>query len=611
MATSAGASISPSSLLEFLHSYLKDHISCDSFFILHHFYTHPTSQASSECDPYDAHLEGMQTEQDNYNRIVGALKSLEVSQKVEVKLVDRTFWYLTREGCRYATSGTPESMFLAAILRGESMTKEKKADGEGKAKPSKKGEPTVYELGQKEAMKNKWILQNPTTKQFELSCPVTHTLLRQTPSSGAAPPSPPLPSLTPDSVAKLSALQDPPVNTEVPFVFDLAQEYLKAIQWSSRHCCTVVGEEEWLVRDCLLAQRERCNLMREQIERLVEETMGCKVHSEEDPHSILEEFKRRKWVEVRHLKAMEVSKGPFFDEGLTTGGPEGARRVNFFAEGKRPTRGSIHPLECIRRRFEDVLKGMGFEEMRTDQWVECSFWNFDALFQPQQHPARDAHDTFFMKTPSSTSVERLPNDYVERVKAAHETGGDGSIGYRYNWSVKECEKNILRTHTTAVSARMLYAMGEDYKKTGIVTPRRYFSIDRVFRNETLDATHLAEFHQVEGVVADRGLTVWHLKAILREFYCQIGIVDLRFKPAYNPYTEPSMEVFGYHEALDKWMEVGNSGLFRPEMLRPMGLPKDLRVMAWGLSLERPTMIKYEVSNIRELFGHKARLAKCR
>lgn len=166
------------------------------------------------------------------------------------------------------------------------------------------------------------------------------------------------------------------------------------------------------------------------------------------------------------------------------------------------------------------------------------------------------------------------------------------------------------------------------------TPKKYFSIDRVFRNETTDATHLAEFHQVEFFVADRGMSLGHLIGLLQTFFRRIGaradarlslwwgaathpsppsscgragITDLRFKPAYNPYTEPSMEVFGFHPDLGKWTEIGNSGLFRPEMLRPMGLPDDVTVIAGGLSLERPTMIKYRISNIRELFGHKVDL----
>jgi len=239
--------------------------------------------------------------------------------------------------------------------------------------------------------------------------------------------------------------------------------------------------------------------------------------------------------------------------------------------------------------------------MPTNNYVESSFWNFDALFQPQQHPARDSHDTFFLRRPEV--VRSVPEEYMERVKSMHETGGEGSIGYRYDWKREEAEKNILRTHTTAVSSRMLHALAQQ----STFTPKKYFSIDRVFRNETLDATHLAEFHQVEGLIADRHLSLGDLLGTIQYFFRRIGISDVKFKPAYNPYTEPSMEIFGYSSQLGKWIEVGNSGMFRPEMLRPMGLSEDVRVIAWGLSLERPTMIKYGIRNIRDLFGPKVKL----
>ncbi|KAL6091344.1 hypothetical protein STEG23_030265, partial [Scotinomys teguina] len=250
---------------------------------------------------------------------------------------------------------------------------------------------------------------------------------------------------------------------------------------------------------------------------------------------------------------------------------------------------------------EPVRVSFRFTEMPTDNFIESSFWNFDALFQPQQHPARDQHDTFFLKDPAEAL--QLPMDYVQRVKRTHSQGGYGSQGYKYTWKLDDARKNLLRTHTTSASARILYRLAQ--KKP--FTPAKYFSIDRVFRNETLDATHLAEFHQIEGVIADHGLTLGHLMGVLREFFSKLGITQLRFKPAYNPYTEPSMEVFSYHQGLKKWVEVGNSGVFRPEMLLPMGFPENVSVIAWGLSLERPTMIKYGINNIRELVGHRVNL----
>lgn len=214
------------------------------------------------------------------------------------------------------------------------------------------------------------------------------------------------------------------------------------------------------------------------------------------------------------------------------------------------------------------------------------------------------HDTFFLKKP--TYARSYPEKYGEEVKKIHSEGGYGSKGYGYEWKEEEAKKNLLRTHTTAISSQMLFKLADRTKKNGF-KPVKYFSIDRVFRNETLDATHLAEFHQCEGLIADKGIGLSNLMGVISEFYKKIGISKLKYKPAFNPYTEPSLEVFGYHPTLKKWVEIGNSGVFRPEMLRPMGLPEDVNVIAWGLSLERPTMIHYNLNNIRDLFGHKVAL----
>jgi len=333
--------------------------------------------------------------------------------------------------------------------------------------------------------------------------------------------------------------------------------------------------------------------------------------------SLLEDLKKRKLINKAKVVFYSVTKGSYFsteikkfETALTIDMVQKSnlwksvnfKQYNLNALGADIGGGSLHPLLKVKSEIRKILMNMGFEEMPTNRYVESSFWNFDSLFQPQQHPARDAHDTFFIESPSRAEV--IPADYLKAVKEMHEIGGAGSIGWRYDWSEEESRKNILRTHTTAVSARVLYEIGQEYKATGKFRSRKCFSIDRVFRNESLDATHLAEFHQVEGFVVDYGLNLGNLIGEIKEFFRRMGLEQLSFKPAYNPYTEPSMEIFAYHPGLKKRIEIGNSGIFRPEMLTPMGFPDNVSVIAWGLSVERPTMIKYGISNIRDLFGHK-------
>ncbi|KAJ8955055.1 hypothetical protein NQ314_006935, partial [Rhamnusium bicolor] len=328
-----------------------------------------------------------------------------------------------------------------------------------------------------------------------------------------------------------------------------------------------------------------------------------------------QEYKKRKLIHDVVTKSFNLKKGPEFSvtlskletdlttEMITSGSWQNLKfkEYNFDALGVPPDCGYLHPLLKVRSEFRQIFLEMGFFEMPTNNYIENSFWNFDALFQPQQHPARDAHDTFFISDPKISS--KFPQDYLERVRKVHSKGGYGSQGYGYDWKIEEAQKNLLRTHTTAVSARMLYKVAQQKE----FRPIKLFSIDKVFRNETLDATHLAEFHQVEGVIADFNLTLGDLIGVFAEFFRKLGITQLEFKPAYNPYTEPSMEIFCFHPGLGKWIEIGNSGVFRPEMLLPMGLPEDVCVIAWGLSLERPTMIKYGFNNIRDLVGPKVDL----
>ena len=325
------------------------------------------------------------------------------------------------------------------------------------------------------------------------------------------------------------------------------------------------------------------------------------------------DLRKRRLLETRKLVYFSVSKGKSFSltiakqetditsDMLQSGSWKNAsfKAYNFDAEGAVEQAGALHPLLKVREEFRNIFFEMGFSEMPTNRFVESSFWCFDSLFVAQQHPARDVQDTFFIKDPAK--AEDIPEDYLKRVVDVHEKGGYGSIGYRYNFSEDVTRKLVLRTHTTSISSAMLYRIGN---QEGGFKPAKLFSIDRVFRNEAVDATHLAEFHQVEGVVADYNITLGDLIGFMQIFFSKMGVTDLRFKPAYNPYTEPSLEIFSYHKGLKKWVEIGNSGMFRPEMLRPMGLPEGVNVLGWGLSLERPTMIRYGLNNIRDLVGHK-------
>ena len=245
--------------------------------------------------------------------------------------------------------------------------------------------------------------------------------------------------------------------------------------------------------------------------------------------------------------------------------------------------------QCIQR-IRDIFLTMGFDEM-SGYLVESAFWNFDALFTPQDHPAREVQDTFYLAHPQTLP---LPDDaaLVQRVKQVHEANYGGQ------WTEAEASRAILRAHTTTSTARRLHQLqGQDGK---------YFSIDRVFRNETIDRTHLAEFHQIEGVVVGELLSVRTLMGYLTYFYEHLGFKDLKFKPTYNPYTEPSLEVFAYHLPSDRYIEVGNSGLFRQEMLDPLGCG-DKSTVAWGLGLERIAMLLYGVEKLSDLIGPDIRL----
>ncbi len=241
-------------------------------------------------------------------------------------------------------------------------------------------------------------------------------------------------------------------------------------------------------------------------------------------------------------------------------------------------------LEKIRRIFLD----MGFTEIEGD-FVQSAFWNYDALFQPQDHPARELHDSFYLSRPDKVP---LPDEgLVRRVAEAHETGGTtGSRGWRYTWQRSEAERALLRSHTTPVTLKWLSEHPDP--------PRKGFMIGRNFRVDAIDWKHLPEFHQIEGVAMEEGANLAGLLGTIEEFYTRLGFTRVKFRPGYFPYTEPSMEPEGQLPD-GRWMELGGSGIFRPEVTGPMGIRAP--VLAWGLGLERVIMTIEGIPDIRQLY----------
>ncbi len=254
--------------------------------------------------------------------------------------------------------------------------------------------------------------------------------------------------------------------------------------------------------------------------------------------------------------------------------------------------GKKHPYLSFLDEVRAKLVTLGFKEM-TGTSVETSFFNFDALYTPQDHPARELDSIYRVKHPEYGDIHAYEKT-LEKVKATHENGGDtGSTGWGYTYSTQEARRLILRGHGTCLSARTL--LSKDLQ-----IPGKYFSIARVYRPEVVDKTHLSEFNQVEGIVVDENLNLRDLLGVLGKFAKDIAGADkIRFKPDYFPFTEPSVELNAYKEGLG-WIEFGGSGIFRPEVTEPLGVK--VPVIAWGLGIDRLFMMRAKMEDIRCIFS---------
>ena len=252
--------------------------------------------------------------------------------------------------------------------------------------------------------------------------------------------------------------------------------------------------------------------------------------------------------------------------------------------------GRRHPVRDFIREIREVYISMGFTELSGNS-IYPAFWNFDALFIPQDHPGREMQDTFYLAGLSDPSLAK--KGVVANVASTHEDGWKtGSRGWGYRWRLEEARRLVLRTHNTVLTVKALSQSGE--KET------RVFAVSKVYRNENLDYKHLAEFHHMDGIMVGEGLNVRHLMGFLKEFYRKLGMNDVRIWPTYFPYTEPSLEVVAYSEATKSWIELSGSGVFRPEVTLPLGVR--VPVLAWGPGVERLMLMRYGLDDMRALYG---------
>lgn len=265
------------------------------------------------------------------------------------------------------------------------------------------------------------------------------------------------------------------------------------------------------------------------------------------------------------------------------------RKYDIHSQVPRMNYGKKHFENEAIEYIKTIWLNLGFKEMHGSM-VQTAFWDLDSLFVPQDHPAREMQDTFYLKNPKTG---RIPEDLKKKVKRVHEDGGDtGSIGWKAPWSEEKAAELLLRTHTTVLSAQTISKL----KKEDL--PLKFFSVGKVFRNEAVDWKHLFEFYQVEGIVVDPNANFENLKGYLEEFFHKMGYTKVMIRPSHFPYTEPSAEIVVYNPEKQEWIELGGAGMFRPEVTKTL-MGFECPVLAWGLGLGRVAVPYYKIEDLRD------------
>jgi phenylalanyl-tRNA synthetase alpha chain len=266
------------------------------------------------------------------------------------------------------------------------------------------------------------------------------------------------------------------------------------------------------------------------------------------------------------------------------------RRYDISSDVPKIFGGKRHFVNQATDYAKRIWLDMGFKEMNGSM-IQSGFWNFDALFTAQDHPVREMQDTFFIEG----EAELPSSEVVEGVRKAHEGGIDGSKGWQSDWNEEDAKKVLLRTHTTCLSVQTLKKIAENKE-----FPAKYFALGKCFRNETVDWSHGFEFNQTEGIVVDENANFRQLLGYLKEFFKKMGYEEIRIRPAYFPYTEPSLEIDVFHPVHKKWVELGGAGMFRPEVTVPI-FGRHIPVLAWGPGFDRIIMEFFKVEDLRDMY----------
>lgn len=375
--------------------------------------------------------------------------------------------------------------------------------------------------------------------------------------------------------AKRIELRNPRAATDVQTVRALLDRAVAADDWTLSH--GELSDSERRILDGVSRKRGAASAPFRLIER---EEVSYTLTADSEPVA--------RQLEQAGISGEEI--GQLTPDMLRTGAwrSKSFRAYNINVPPAQAQIGRRNPYSAYLDEVKDKLISLGFEQF-DGSLVETEFWNSDALFMPQFHSARDIHDVYYLESP--THAREIEEPYLSRVASAHEDGWKtGSRGWRYGFDREFTRRLILRSQGTAVSARAL--------KSAKV-PGRYFGMLRCFRPDDVDATHLSDFYQTEGIVLGEDVNLKTLLGLLEMFAVEVaGATDVKYVPGYFPFTEPSVEVHIRHPVLG-WFELGGSGIFRPEVTGPQGV--SVPVLAWGLGIDRMALMKLGLSDLRELF----------